>query len=239
MHAAKDLTAALTGRDTNAPFAALGDEQLQVIWQIADIFKKLTHNKDDVQLPRVEKPPNQAVSQTENAPLLMVPTGTPVAKATNDTSSPRVQKNSGPHIIPLDDDSYGNLPPPKPHPISVPTPKGCSFYIPPEEDEISPVHHYSTRNRSKHQVNFLATVNEANINLLFFYTPKYYNHQPLATAVVDEDTGQLLEYRHLIKKKKYSKQWTNSFSNELGRFAQGLKRGIKGTDTVFFINKQE
>eukprot|EP00957_Ditylum_brightwellii_P067274 5105215-Ditylum_brightwellii.AAC.1 len=54
----------------------------------------------------------------ENTPLLRVPTGTPVAKATNDTSSLRVQRNSGPHIIPLDDGSYSNLPPPKPHPIS-------------------------------------------------------------------------------------------------------------------------
>eukprot|EP00957_Ditylum_brightwellii_P021215 1599088-Ditylum_brightwellii.AAC.1 len=103
-HASKDLTVVLTGRDTNAPFAALGDEQLQAIWQLADIFKKLTHNKDDVQLLRVEKPPNQAVSQTENIPLPRVPTSTPVVKATSNTSSPRVQRNSGPHIIPLDDD---------------------------------------------------------------------------------------------------------------------------------------
>eukprot|EP00957_Ditylum_brightwellii_P113325 8641477-Ditylum_brightwellii.AAC.1 len=115
-----------------------------------------------MQLPRVEKPPNQAVSQTENTPLPRVPTSTPVAKATKDTSSLRVQRNSGPHIIPLDDESYSNLPPMKLHPISVLNPKGGLFYIPPEEEEISPVHCYPTRNRSEHWANFLATVNKAN-----------------------------------------------------------------------------
>eukprot|EP00957_Ditylum_brightwellii_P095332 7261579-Ditylum_brightwellii.AAC.1 len=89
----------------------------------------LTHNKDDVQLPRMETPQNQAVSQKKITPLLMVPNSTPVARATKDTSSLRVQSNSVPHIIPSDDDIYTNLPPPKLHPISVPTPKGGSFYI--------------------------------------------------------------------------------------------------------------
>eukprot|EP00957_Ditylum_brightwellii_P134744 10273035-Ditylum_brightwellii.AAC.1 len=39
-HAAKDLSAALTGPDTNAPFAALGDDQLQAIHQLTSIFRQ-------------------------------------------------------------------------------------------------------------------------------------------------------------------------------------------------------
>eukprot|EP00957_Ditylum_brightwellii_P030962 2345914-Ditylum_brightwellii.AAC.1 len=115
-------------------------KDLSVIRKLASIFQKLTHNKDYVQLPRVVRSPNQAGSQTENTPLSRVLTGPQVAKTTNNTSSQRVQKNNGPHIIPLEDDRYGNVPPPKLPPISVPTPKGGSFYIPPEEDEISPGH---------------------------------------------------------------------------------------------------
>eukprot|EP00957_Ditylum_brightwellii_P134407 10247025-Ditylum_brightwellii.AAC.1 len=62
----------------------------------------------------------------------------------------------------MDDDSETKLPIPSPHPISVPTPKGGSFYIQPEEDDIRQGHRYPTRNRSEHKAIFLATVNRAN-----------------------------------------------------------------------------
>ena len=62
----------------------------------------------------------------------------------------------------------------------------------------------------------------------------------MAGAVLDAETGELLEYRHLIKKSKYKKTWNNSFGDEISRLAQGRKDGsIKGTDTFFFINKHQ
>eukprot|EP00957_Ditylum_brightwellii_P022968 1733739-Ditylum_brightwellii.AAC.1 len=54
----------------------------------------------------------------------------------------------------MDEDSEAKLPLPRPHPFSVPTPKGGSFYIPPEEDGISQGHRYPTRNRNEHRANF-------------------------------------------------------------------------------------
>ena len=56
-------------------------------------------------------------------------------------------------------------------------------------------------------------------------------------AVLNEETGELMEYRHLIGNPKYRKLWQSSHSNELGRLAQGMPGRVKGTDTIFFIKK--
>jgi hypothetical protein len=59
--------------------------------------------------------------------------------------------------------------------------------------------------------------------------------QQWANTIVDPDTGTSMEYRHLIKHPKYSKIWAHSFSNEIGRLAQGIGGRIEGTDTINFI----
>ena len=55
-------------------------------------------------------------------------------------------------------------------------------------------------------------------------------------AIIDDVTGDVLEYRHLIQHAKYRDVWRHSFANELGRLFQGI-RDIKGTNTCFFIKK--
>ncbi len=52
----------------------------------------------------------------------------------------------------------------------------------------------------------------------------------LAYAVLDDETGDLLEYRHLIKHPKYKDVLTKSFSKEIVRLATM-------TETIFFIQK--
>jgi hypothetical protein len=54
----------------------------------------------------------------------------------------------------------------------------------------------------------------------------------LAYAVLDNDTGNLLENRHLIKHPKYKDTWSNSFGNEIRRLATTM-------ETIFFINKTD
>ena len=61
----------------------------------------------------------------------------------------------------------------------------------------------------------------------------------LAGAVLDDDTGELLEYRHLITRSKYKKEWGHSFGNEIIRIAQGMPGRNIGPDSCFFINKQQ
>ncbi len=54
----------------------------------------------------------------------------------------------------------------------------------------------------------------------------------LAYAVLDDETGDLLEYRHLMKHPKYKDVWTKSFGTEIRRLATT-------TETIFFIKKDE
>ncbi len=51
-----------------------------------------------------------------------------------------------------------------------------------------------------------------------------------AYAVLDNNTGDLLEYCHLIKHPKYKDTWSKSFGKEIRRLATV-------TETIFFINK--
>ena len=59
-----------------------------------------------------------------------------------------------------------------------------------------------------------------------------------AEAVLDK-SGELHEYRHLIKRPEYKEEWGYSFSNKIGRVAQGMPGRNKGTNTIFFIDKHE
>ena len=52
-------------------------------------------------------------------------------------------------------------------------------------------------------------------------------------------TGELIEYRHLIKHPKYKQPWKYSFGNEIGCLAQGMPGRNNGTDTIHCINKNE
>ena len=46
-----------------------------------------------------------------------------------------------------------------------------------------------------------------------------------------------MEYRHLIKDPDFRNDWLRSCVNELGCLAQGVGNRIKGTNNIFFINK--
>jgi hypothetical protein len=53
-------------------------------------------------------------------------------------------------------------------------------------------------------------------------------------AVLNKDTGDLMEMQQLLQNPKYSELWEKSYTKELGRLAQGVL-GAKGTDTIVFI----
>ena len=52
----------------------------------------------------------------------------------------------------------------------------------------------------------------------------------LAYSVLDDETGDLLDYQHLMKHPKYEDMWTKSFGTEIRRLATT-------TETIFFIKK--
>lgn len=62
---------------------------------------------------------------------------------------------------------------------------------------------------------------------------------PSANAVIHPETGQKLEYRHLIKIPGMKDIWEKSFANEIGRLAQGVGGRIKGSNSIFFIRRNQ
>eukprot|EP00804_Cyclotella_cryptica_P011340 CCRYP_016348-RA/>CCRYP_016348-RA protein AED:0.43 eAED:0.43 QI:0/0/0/1/0/0/2/0/210 len=59
----------------------------------------------------------------------------------------------------------------------------------------------------------------------------------VATPVLDHGTGQLLEYRALLRHPKFKDAWNLSAANDFDRLAQGKTGRAKGTNTIRFINK--
>ena len=56
-------------------------------------------------------------------------------------------------------------------------------------------------------------------------------------SVIEPSTGDVLEYRHLIRGPDKA-TWTTSLANDLGRLAQGVgTRMKKGTNTIFFVKQ--
>lgn len=103
---------------------------------------------------------------------------------------------------------------------------------------LPPTHRYNTRLSPQSEpplalANHVATL--INKPLLPECNPIHGHH--FANSVINPETGQLQEYKHLIQGPD-KELWTTSFANELGRLAQGVgSRMPTGTKTVFFINK--
>ena len=59
-------------------------------------------------------------------------------------------------------------------------------------------------------------------------------------AVMDADTGKLLNYRQLMRSTKYREAWSLSSANKFGRVANGIGSRIKNpTNTIEFIFQHE
>jgi hypothetical protein len=58
---------------------------------------------------------------------------------------------------------------------------------------------------------------------------------PMANAVINQDTGASLEYRHLIQDETTFFVWNKAAANEFGWLAQGVGGRIEGSNTIFFI----
>ncbi len=60
-----------------------------------------------------------------------------------------------------------------------------------------------------------------------------------ALAVMDKETGRLLNYRQLLHSPKHKKAWSMLAANKFGHLAQGVGGRIKGTNTIKFIHQHE
>ena len=130
----------------------------------------------------------------------------------------------------------GNNITPKPEPAALPNDEPA--YIT-NDDDITNIT-TSQKRRSRRVRQQLAKQGNQGPQLIAAAAIKQANEQAynafFAAAVLDEETGESLEYRDLIKKYKYKKVWNTSFANELGRLAQGI-REVKGTNMIHFTAK--
>ena len=60
----------------------------------------------------------------------------------------------------------------------------------------------------------------------------------MANSVVG-DNGKLLEYLHLVSKNKTRSTWMHLYGNKIGQLAQGMPGWNTGTNTIFFIKKNQ
>jgi hypothetical protein len=61
----------------------------------------------------------------------------------------------------------------------------------------------------------------------------------MLNAVLDMDTGKLMEMKHLLVNPKYKEVCEKLYTTELGCLAQGIPGVSKGTDTIVFIQRDE
>ena len=57
-------------------------------------------------------------------------------------------------------------------------------------------------------------------------------------VVLDDDTGDLLEYQHLICWTHFQEAWGRLYGNELVQLAQGMPSWVNGKNIIVFIHKQ-
>jgi hypothetical protein len=70
------------------------------------------------------------------------------------------------------------------------------------------------------------------INKVFSVTPRQ------ATNIINQETGDSLEYRHIIHDEATFTIWNKSAANEFSRWNQGVGGRIEGSNTILFIPRQ-
>jgi hypothetical protein len=96
----------------------------------------------------------------------------------------------------------------------------------------------SSKNKQR-QANAIHEAHSKNVNITKA-VQKLEHQVAQAMAVLDEGTGNMLNYRQLVRHPKYKAQWKVSSANEFGRLANGVGGRIKKpTNTIRFICEQD
>eukprot|EP00957_Ditylum_brightwellii_P020398 1538424-Ditylum_brightwellii.AAC.1 len=120
-----------------------------------------------------------------------------------------------PHHIPY---QHGKLPSLRIPPIFIITPKGCKAVNVPHQPSAPHV-----IPNDMYRLNHVMTIQPNTQGEKFAEATQHLTmSQMFANAVIDEETGQPLDYRYLIQDPKYQKIWATSCTNKFGRLAQGV-----------------
>jgi hypothetical protein len=216
VNAAHELTQTLKGNLQND----VSKMTMQELERLATIFQKAamqvseqSTTREAVPTPRVRTYTDEPNHPTHQPPRVEITEHTSPHFNFTENPTPRVPDNPMPPIITQDDE---------------------------EETSITIPRRYSKRIRGSIATDALLAVLEMSNTTL---SPSQLSKRqfPLtflcefAGAVMHEDTGELLEYRQLVKIPKYRDKWSQAFGKEIGRLAQGLEGVVEGTNTWFFM----
>jgi hypothetical protein len=211
-------------------YASIHNEtEVEALNRLSQVFLDATKKLSGIELDKAPKIPTPRV---ENTPIQSpIPTATP----------PRVQigNNNLPHRIPTDDsDSESD--------------DDESDMADKDEDSYEPTPTYNTRAQTAKHKTFHSNVTREVILSAVEMSFQRLNPAQLAQrqfplqvlceiagAVMDDKTGELMEYKQLMKHAKYKQTWGRAFGNEIGRLAQGIPGRVKGTNTFFFIKQNQ
>jgi hypothetical protein len=206
--AANHMSNALKDPHREVPFAQLGDDTIEALTKLAEIFK----NKfQKVQTPGLSNAPAKAAGNKIPANLSHPILASPVHQQFQTISKTIINSKdttNAPLLLRVVTPMMGWLAPPR---------------VPMRSQNFSP--------RKLSQDNFW-DVETANMAVAL--GTHHWSQQHYANAVVHPVTGKEMEYTALMKDPSLQPLWKRGFGNEVGRLFQGI-RNIRGTDTCFFV----
>jgi hypothetical protein len=216
-------------------YAAVHNEtELDALNRLSQVFLDATKKLSGIE---IETAPEEQVPRVKNSPTTQ---NTQKQLTISTEPPPRVHKERDdlPHLIPADDSDD------KTSDNETSTDDGDDHYEP------TPAYHTCAQ-AAKHKT-FHSNVTHETILSVVEMSFEQLNPARLAQrqfplqvlceitgAVMDDETGELMEYRQLMKNAKYKENWGRAFGNEIGRLAQGIQGRVKGTNTFYFIKQNQ
>jgi hypothetical protein len=68
------------------------------------------------------------------------------------------------------------------------------------------------------------------------FIPDKQEYKYRADAVINEETGKSMEYKDLLKDRKYREDWSSAATNEFGRLFNGVGKNKDGTQRIVGTN---
>ena len=211
---ATELIHALRNPAPAAPYAQIGDAQIQALDQLAENFQHATvQPQHQVPTESSKQPPVSQPRVVPKFPMVNIPPITATPDREIFTTHPQIQSENRVHIIPPDTPTP---PRPKKRNRQQEAPKALPLKpkIPPSRAPITQRYPFRHPRQQQPEVSSAWYANAA----------KYINNLE-ANAVLNPIRGVLQEFHHLIKGPD-KEIWTKSLANEFGRLAQVLSKKI-------------
>lgn len=243
MHAIAKCKEALKGAHGKS------DQNMRELKQVIEQAELKIQQNDMQQGPRVQErqsvprvqneqpvPRVQHTNTNNNAPRIQTRSTTRLPVATNNTTRNR-RRRSNQHLT-----ASINLPnaPPAMSTRSRVAAAKAAPTKPTRTTRVSRLRQPTISSKKKQHQALAAILQSPKKRKQFWKTLKEIDVQvEQAMAVLDQETGKLLNYRQLLKSPKYNKEWSISSANEFGRLLNGVGKRVTGTNTMRAILESE